>query len=257
MPFARPHPATCIFARFIALGLCVLLSPASLAAESAATLGDPGAPPAGKVAGVPAHANNGNELRDIAMQELLDRFASEKKVTVSQQEISIYREFMTKIAEDDRKEKSAQRDKLKAKLAGSGLDAAGREQTQAELAAVEQLLAATAPKDSPTDEEKAAMNEIAQAVIRQWKVNRLLHQEFGGRIIRQQGGPEPLDAYRRFLESAQKQGNLTITGESIEQQFWQYFRDDTRHDFYPAGSSEEAQAFNTPPWAAEKPAQPE
>jgi len=257
MPFIRPHLAASIFFRFIALGAWVGLMPFAVAADPVAALGDPGAPLAGKVAGIPAYASTGDELRDIAMRELMDRYAREKNVTVSRQEITEYQAFMKKIAEQDRTEKAAYRDKLMAKLSGSGLDAAEREKTEAELAAVEQLLAATAPKESVSDEDRAAMDEIAQAVILQWEVNRLLHQEFGGRIIRQQMGPEPLDAYRRFLENAQKQGNLTITEKSIKRQFWQYFRDDTRHDFYPAGSPEEAQAFSTPPWAEKKPAKPE
>jgi uncharacterized protein YjaG (DUF416 family) len=257
MSSIRPQPAACIFARLMAFGLWVLLMPCSFAADTPAALGDPAAPLAGKVAGMAVHATNGNELREIVMEQLLNRCALEKKVTVSKEEIAACREFMKKVAAEDRAEKAACRDQLKAKLSGGDLEKADREKTQAELAAVEQLLADTAPKDSPTDEEKAAMDEIAEAFIRQWKVNRLLHQEFGGRIIRQQGGPEPLDAHRRFLESAQKQGNLTITGESIEQRFWQYFRDDSLHDFYPAGSPEEAQAFNTPPWAAEKSAKSE
>jgi hypothetical protein len=257
MPFIRPQLATLLFARFAAFCAWIALTPFSVAADAVTSLGDPAAPLAGKVAGIPVHAGTGDELREIALRELMDRYARENKVIVSKEEISAYREFMKKLAEQDFNEKSAERDKLKARLSGGDLNAAEREKTVAELAELEQFLAATAPKDSVSDEEKSAMAEIAGAMILQWKVNRLLHQEFGGRIIYQQGGPEPLDAYRRLLESAQKRGDLTITGESIEQQFWQYFRDDTRHDFYGAGSPQEAQAFSKPPWAAEKSAKPE
>jgi hypothetical protein len=257
MSLIRPPRAACLFARIIAFGSWITLMAFPLAAEeSQAVLGDPAAPLAGKVAGIPVHAGTGAELRDVALQELMDRFSREKKVAVSQEEIAAYREFMKKVAAQDRNEKSAARDILKATLAGSDLDAAGREKTLAELAELEQFLAATAPKDSPSDEENAALNEIADAVIRQWKVNGLLYQQFGGRIIRQQGGPEPVDAYRLFLESARKRGDLTIAGESLEKQFWQYFSDDSLHDFYPAGSPQEAQVFNTPPWAPEPPANP-
>jgi hypothetical protein len=33
-----------------------------------------------------------------------------------------------------------------------------------------------------------------------------------------------------------------------EEEFWQYFVDDSRHDFYPAGSEQEQRAFAMPPW---------
>ncbi len=58
------------------------------------------------------HAGTGAELKDIALQDLTDCFSRDKKVTVSQEEISAYREFMKKAAAQDRNEKSAARDYL-------------------------------------------------------------------------------------------------------------------------------------------------
>ena len=67
-------------------------------------------------------------------------------------------------------------------------------------------------------------------------------------IIFQQFGPEPLDAYRRFLEERQKAGDFRIAEPSFEAEFWRYFTDDSIHSFFEKGSEEEAMVFEVPPW---------
>ena len=52
--------------------------------------------------------------------------------------------------------------------------------------------------------------EMTPSMIRQWKSNRQLYREYGGRVIFQQFGPEPLDAYRRFLEEQQNAGAFEV-----------------------------------------------
>lgn len=97
------------------------------------------------------------------------------------------------------------------------------------------------------DTVQAAQREIATAFIRQWKLNRVLYEQYGGRIIYQQTGPEPLDAYRQFLETQQTQGHFQIFDARLAEAFWHYYRSDELHVFYPPDSDEAAQAFN-PPW---------
>jgi hypothetical protein len=109
------------------------------------------------------------------------------------------------------------------------------------------LEALAEPTGTPA-EVTAAREQVAVAFIRQWKVNLALYQQYGGRIIFQQCGPEPLDAYRRFLEERQAQGDWTIVNPELKVAFWRYYVTDALHAFYPPGSMEEAQVFATPPW---------
>jgi hypothetical protein len=107
-------------------------------------------------------------------------------------------------------------------------------------------------EDDLTPEEAAEVarmrNDMARAIIVHWKLNRALYRQYGGRIIFQQLGPEPLDAYRAFLEQKQREGAFTINDPALATQFWRYFTEDTRHDFFEPGSEEEARAFSVPPW---------
>jgi hypothetical protein len=89
---------------------------------------------------------------------------------------------------------------------------------------------------------------MGRSTIRQWKLNRALYRQYGGRFIYQQRGPEPLDAYRRYLEERQATAHFTIHVKAFEDKFWRYFTNDSMHDFYEPGSGAETQAFSMPPW---------
>jgi hypothetical protein len=103
-----------------------------------------------------------------------------------------------------------------------------------------------------TPEEAAEVEtmrrDMARSIIRQWKLNRALYKQYGGRIIFQQFGPEPLDAYRRFLEERENAGDFRIEEQPFEKEFWRDFTDDSIHTFFEQGSEEEAMAFEVPPW---------
>ena len=90
--------------------------------------------------------------------------------------------------------------------------------------------------------------KMGQSIIRQWKINRALYRQYGGRIIYQQLGPEPLDAYRQFLQEQQAAGAFRIVDPAFEDEFWWYFTDDSMHTFMERGSEDEAGAFTVPPW---------
>jgi len=125
-------------------------------------------------------------------------------------------------------------------------------ETEAYVRSVQAFLEKEGIADAePSAEGRAAREQIGAAFIRQWKVNRALWQQYGGRIIFQQGGPEPLDAYRQFLEESRSRGDFEILDKGLEDAFWKYYRDDSIHSFYASGSTEEAQAFATPPWESD------
>jgi hypothetical protein len=188
---------------------------ATAAVETPATaavdvLGDPALPVAGRVFGAAIHTQDAEELRYFVLKSLTDRYAASNAITVTQEEKEAY------VAQE-------------------------REVLSKDPAV------APAPREESA-EDQAAHLEIAEAFIMQWKINRALYRQYGGRIIFQQGGPEPLDAYRKFLEQRQAAGDFSIDNEALADEFWRYFKDNSIHSFYKPGSQEEAQAFATAPW---------
>lgn len=140
---------------------------------------------------------------------------------------------------------------MKRELAADRLPAARQARVVRELASTEHLIADLPPgSGTATAEENQARADVAAAFIRQCKINGALQRRYGGRIIFQRGGPEPLDATRRFLEAAQTSGDFAIAEKALEKPFWSYYSDDARHSFYPVGGAEEATAFEMSPWLA-------
>jgi len=181
-------------------------------AAPAGTYGDPAAPAAGRVLGTVIHTQDAEELRYVVLKELTDRYAVSTGITVSQAEKEAYVAHVREALSKDP--------------------------------------AVAADMGEESAEDRAARLEIAAAFVKQWKINRALHEQYGGRIIFQQGGPEPLDAYRAFLEERQAAGDFTIDDPALATGFWRYYRDDSIHSFVEPGSADEASAFGVPPWSS-------
>jgi len=225
---------------------------AAAPSQAAQVYGDPAAPVAGNVLGTTVHTQDAEELRYVVLQQLTDRYAAQKGIEVTPAEKATYVEHMQDAMQQDRADKQARRDELAGRLAAGDVPDEERETLAAEQASLDQFLADTAEDPAENPEEVRAMREeIGAAFIRQWKINQALYQQYGGRIIFQQGGPEPLDAYRTFLEEAQARGDFAITDPGLEEAFWRYYRNDSIHSFFEPGSEAEAQAFAAPPWLSD------
>jgi hypothetical protein len=164
------------------------------------------------VLGEAVDTTDAEALQDAILTPLLDEYAAERGIRAEPAEID------------------ATLEKMRRDMAASGLVAAD-DLTPAEKVEVD-----------------AMRRDMTRALIRQWKINKALYEHYGGRIIYQQLGPEPLDAYRRFLRQREADGAFAIRDQALEASFWRYFTDDSIHDFMAPGGADEARAFKVPPW---------
>ncbi len=231
------------------LAACALIT-ALIGACAHKIYGDPELPVAGKVLGTVVHTRDAEELRYVVLRQLTERYAQEQSIVVTQAEKDAYVRHVQEWLATHRQQQAARRAELAGKLAAGGLPEAERARLATDVAMLDELLAALGKDNAATSDpqEAEARQQVAAAFILQWKINRALYKQYGGRVIFQQGGPEPLDAYRRFLEDAQSRGDFRIVSKDLEAGFWRYYRDDSIHSFYPPGSREEAQVFDVPPW---------
>lgn len=167
------------------------------------------------VLGEPVRSQAPSEMQGIVLGRLFDRYAEAHGIAITDAELDAYVETMRR-----------------------GMRAEG-------LTAEDNL----SPEEAVQAEQMR--REMGRVMIRQWKLNRALYGQYGGRIIFQQLGPEPLDAYRQFLQERQAAGDFVIHDKAFEDAFWRYFIDETIHSFYEPGSKAETQAFEIPPWAHE------
>jgi hypothetical protein len=132
---------------------------------------------------------------------LTDRYAADKGIEVTPEEIDAYVEAT-------------------ARLASPNLSDAERRALVSErdsLSRLQRTLDEMAKGDAEDPEEtRQARRTVAAAFIRQWKINQALYREHDGRVIFQQGGPEPLDAYRKFIAAQHGQRAFRILDEDFE-----------------------------------------
>ena len=169
-------------------------------------------PVAATVLGETIRTDDAAKMQQAVLTRLFNHYAAEKGIQVSDAELDRYVETMRR------------------QMAAEGLTA----------------------EDDLTPEEAAEADtlrrEMARTLIRQWMINRSLYETYGGRISYQQLGPEPLDAYRQFLESCRQEGSFTIDNPEMSDAFWRYFTEDSMHQFMAQGGEDEAGAFQAPPW---------
>lgn len=165
-------------------------------------------PLAATVLGEEIRTSDPGEMQEVVLTRLFDRYAERQGIAVTDAEVDAFV------------------DNMRRGMRAEGLTAED-ELTADEAAQLEQM-----------------RRDMGRAMIRQWKLNRALHRQYGGRVIYQQLGPEPLDAYRQFLEERQAAGDFTIHEKEFEEAFWRYYTDDSLHTFF----EDEAIAFEVPPW---------
>jgi len=228
--------------------LLLLLTSASQAQQGYGNTNDP---VVAEALGVQIRSSNPGEMAYVIKQMLMVNYAREHGLKATPAEVE---EFISGKQQADvrvRKELEARSGEIQKALQANGLPDAERKQLEDELNFLRQMqqTARKADKQAGESGRTAAETQMARAIIGLWRVNRALYKQYGGRVIYQQGGPEPLDAYYKFLQAAQQAGKFRILNREFESAFWSYYSDDSKHKFYP--ENEKDQAINTPWWQRE------
>lgn len=131
-----------------------------------------------------------------------------------------------------------------------GLSASEAEISQLRLKIFAGASAAPSEKGArpPEPDEQVKMeSEMARDLIVAWKRNLALFRTYGGRVIFQQTGPEPIDAYKAFLEEQERLGAFEIVDKSLEPGFWRYFTSE-KHTFISTTKEEGEAVLRKPFW---------
>ena len=204
--------------------------------------------------GVQIRTSNPDEMAYVIKQILLQHYIEEQGLQATDKEIARLLKRKQEVMKEDRKAMDARRSELEKTLASDTPDDAERKQLEAELKAIDQMQQVMDKADSRagTPESDAAEARVAGAFVEQWKVNQSLFRKYGGRVIYQQSGAEPLDAYHDFFRAAQKSGEFRIINKEFEPALWSYYTTDSIHTFIPESGNEKEQAINTPWWMMER-----
>lgn len=231
---------------------CALLALASVVAPAADVYVEPDAPVVALVLGDTIRLRSPDDVRQAIVVRLVNRYAAEKGIVAQPAEVAAQADALRGTLRGDRLRWSARLEEIERRLLVRTLGAAERQSLVAEREVLLVLLRAGtpgAPSDPPLEDPRI-VDPLAAGIVRQWKVDRALHAQYGGRIALQPGGPEPIDAYRRFLEERRDRGEFQFLSADHERAFWRYYQGHAAWDYLVPGSAAEARAFATPPWQA-------
>ena len=194
------------------------------------------------------------ELDGIIFGALLERYANENKIQATRMELDQFVEKTETKAKELQAEWLRDRAALRTELKSSALSDRERKEKESRLQTIEHILKSTRDVENETKgmekQRRSSERTVAQHFVRTWKINKALYVQYGGRVIFQQAGVEPVDAYRDFLKDEEKKGSFQILDRRYEASFWRYFTNDTMHTFY--SKDEGARFINTPWWMMEE-----
>ncbi|GJL85833.1 MAG: hypothetical protein DHS20C02_16080 [Micavibrio sp.] len=109
-------------------------------------------------------------------------------------------------------------------------------------------------RDALPDEMRVQMEEgeykMAEAMVKSWKIKKTLYEDYGGRVIIQKAGLEPLDAFQAFVKELEDSGEATIHDPAYKNVFKTIDKySGKEHKVLPEDSEEIEDYFDSPSWA--------
>jgi hypothetical protein len=170
------------------------------------------------------------KLQSIVWSSVFGDYALKRKIEPTQQEIASQVSSQQKFMKADRVRREKDRQDLIKELASPGITGARRKQAQQYLDTLNSLHG----HDERMDKEygnpegakiwQQAQLKVGAVIVKQWKVNQSLFREFGGRIIFQQAGWEPIDAYRKLLEQYETRKAFVVHDPALHEAVYSYFK---------------------------------
>ncbi len=183
------------------------------------------------------------------MQEAISRFLKEKKMEPTKEEIDSYLAFMERSAQKMKQENLQEIARMKKDLAKPGLTPRKRDLMEENIRMMKEVNAGVDKEKS--EESRRIDRQLAKQAVSEWKFYKALYHQYGGRVIAQQAGYEPIDAIKAFLEEMKKRGDYRILDPAYEGVFdetFAYFRN-PNHEYVDKA---EADKYFASPWWLQK-----
>lgn len=199
------------------------------------------------------HKYQVDRLKQLIGDSLIKRFLREEDIKPRDEEIKHFIAKSTEGEEKLQKERIAMREKLLHQLKSPDLSSSEREKLNSQLQTMESSFKTDEWRKQYAKDNPARHQEVKQKVavqfIRAWKIKKILYDKYGGRVIFQQAGPEPIDAYFKFLKEHEQDGSFQIIEKDFIAPFWDYYTNDKIHTFLT--NEDGVKAMTTPWWNVE------
>lgn len=198
-------------------------------------------------------------LTELIFVPLLGEYGRNNNITASDEEVDAFLERAETAKKEAEAQFTEQRDAIRERLERSSIAPSDRQHLEAQLETLNSILDSKTEMESRARERfgedyESRMRTIDEANARQmivaWKLNKKLFDQYGGRVVFQDEGPEPLEAYSDFLAEKKKEGAFGIYDPELQAAFWDYFQSDRLHSFY---TPEESHDIMKQPWWERRP----
>lgn len=192
----------------------------------------------------------GEMLRARVWKAVFEDFARSHNIDPTEAEIVSNIENHRRLKTQGDAERASQHEALIAELKSSVLSEDRRKQAQQhldnlnKLADFERRRAQELRDPARRKLQEQSERKVAEQWVRQWKLNQALYREFGGRIIFQQAGWEPIDAYRQLLQQYESKKAFIIADATLHAAVYGYFE----HKFVYADETKARFYFEKPYW---------
>jgi len=192
----------------------------------------------------------GETLRGLVWSAVFADYAQKRKIEPTQAEIDSQIRQQKKFMSEEKVRREKEREELIGELAESGITDERRKHAQQYLNTLNSLrdhdVRTEKERSDPTREKmwRDSEQKVARVWVKQWKVNQALYREFGGRIVFQQAGWEPIDAYRALLDRYKANKGFVVHDPRLQDAVYSYFL----HKFTYAGERKANFYFEKPYW---------
>ena len=197
-----------------------------------------------------AERAQGDALRARVWAAVFGEFARRRNIEPTAAEIDSQIEGQRRMTARLAAERVQQREALVAELKSPNVSDARRQAAQQHLDTLDRLAEFDARRarelKDPAQQklQRESERRVATQWVRQWKLDQALFREFGGRIVFQQAGWEPIDAYRKLLLQAEASGQLVLPDPASRSAVYRYFE----HRFVYADEAKARFYFEKPYW---------
>ena len=197
-----------------------------------------------------AERAQGEALRARVWSAVFGEYARRRNIEPTEAEIDSQIEGQRRMTARLATEHVRQREALLAELKAPNVSDARRQAAQQHLDTLDRLAEFDARRArelrDPAQQklQRESERRVATQWVRQWKLNQALFREFGGRIVFQQAGWEPIDAYRKLLLQAEASGQLVLSDPTWRSAVYRYFE----HRFIYADEAKARFYFEKPYW---------
>lgn len=196
-------------------------------------------------------------LAKLVVMPLQERFIRENHLDATDEEVAVAartirarsRPLIAQALERFAKEI----EEAKQRLGDPALDEAARRRIEEDVKAKENLMAMERELSDPDAPPGPGEVSLYRATVTRWKMDTFLYDRYGGRVLFQQFGLEPFDAYRQWFEAEEKAGAFTFAHDGLRDLFYHYFKAD--HGAFLADEAEGKAMMLKPWWEQPMPAE--